>query len=101
MQSKVYPTLARIALDILPIPASSVSVERLFSRCKQVSTDCRSRLGPELFEWLQCLSHYWRKDIVDYARSNSAEVEEVELLDYEFMYVVEAMFREDEDDLLT
>lgn len=92
----MYPTLARLALDILPIPASSVSVERQFSRAAEVSTDRRSRLGPDLFEWLECLNNHWRHDIVDLARLNSAEIEEVELLDYAFMYQVEEMWGEDE-----
>ena len=71
-----------MALDILPIPASSVAVERLFSRAKQVSTDRHSRIGADLFEWLQCLSHHWCGSIVDYANVNSATVEEVVLDDF-------------------
>ncbi|CCO32612.1 hypothetical protein BN14_06675 [Rhizoctonia solani AG-1 IB] len=36
------PVLSRIARDILAVPATSVSVERLFSRCKLVMNDYRN-----------------------------------------------------------
>ncbi|CCO37231.1 hypothetical protein BN14_11386 [Rhizoctonia solani AG-1 IB] len=36
------PVLSRIARDILAIPATSVSVERLFSQCKLVMSDYRN-----------------------------------------------------------
>ncbi|OJT02272.1 Zinc finger BED domain-containing protein RICESLEEPER 2 [Trametes pubescens] len=95
----VYPTLARMALDILPIPASSVAVERLFSRASQVATDRRSRLGPDVFEWIECLNHYWRPQIVDFARCNSQQVEDVDLSEYAVFYEVEELYAEDEQDL--
>ncbi|EIW57565.1 hATC-domain-containing protein, partial [Trametes versicolor FP-101664 SS1] len=97
--AKIYPTLARMALDILPIPASSVAVERLFSHAKQVSTDRRSRLGPDLFKWLECLSHHWRPQIVDYARLNSQEIEDIDLLEYTGFYEVEELLQDDELDV--
>ncbi|EKM48247.1 uncharacterized protein PHACADRAFT_70898, partial [Phanerochaete carnosa HHB-10118-sp] len=53
-----YPTLARMALDILGIPASSVSCERLFSRAKLVNTDRRSSLGSDIFEALEALNFH-------------------------------------------
>ncbi|OJT06528.1 Zinc finger BED domain-containing protein RICESLEEPER 2 [Trametes pubescens] len=93
----VYPTLARMALDILPIPASSVAVERLFSRAREVSTDRRSRLGPDLFEWLECLHHFWRSQIVDFARINSEQVEDVDLMEFSAFYEVEELFDDDND----
>nr|VWO96606.1 C2H2-type domain-containing protein [Ganoderma boninense] len=92
--SYLYPTLARMALDILPIPASSVAVERLFSRAKEVSTDRRSRIGADLFEWLECLSHHWRPTIVDYAKVNSAAVEEVDLDDFVSYYEVDELWND-------
>lgn len=68
-----------MALDILPIPASSVSVERLFSRAKLVATDQRARLGSKTFESMECLNYKWSREMVDYARLNTAAAEEVEL----------------------
>ncbi len=54
----MYPTLARIALDVLPCQASSVPCERLF------------------------MKFAWRQNIVDLAAWNSAQVEEVGLEEY-------------------
>ena len=81
-----------MALDVLPIPVSSVAVKRLFSRAKQVGTDRCSRIGADLFEWLECLSHHWRPTIVDYAKANSAVVEEVLLDDFVAYYEVDELF---------
>jgi hypothetical protein len=51
----LFPTLARIALDILPCQASSVPCERLFSASKQTADLCRSSLGAKRFEELQIM----------------------------------------------
>jgi hAT family C-terminal dimerisation region len=80
--TKVYPTLARIALDILPVQASSVPCERLFSAGKLVASDRRSRLGAERFEELQMLKFNWRQSLVDLAAWNSDQVEEYDLAQY-------------------
>lgn len=66
-----------MALDILPIPATSVPCERLFSRCKEASDDRRSRIDPATFEYMACLNNHWRSTLVDYARMNEEEMEEV------------------------
>ncbi|KAF5383745.1 hypothetical protein D9615_003755 [Tricholomella constricta] len=75
--AKVYPTLARIALDVLPSQASSVPCERVFSSSKLTATDRRARLKAEVFEELQVLKAVWRATTIDLARHNSEEVEEV------------------------
>lgn len=77
-----FPTLARISLDILPIQASSVPCERLFSSAKEITTDKRSRLGPVRFEQLQMLKHHWRGGIIDLALWNLGHQEQM-------VYVVE------------
>jgi hypothetical protein len=78
----LYPTLARIALDILPCQASSVPCERLFSASKQSADDRRASLGAKRFEELQVMKFTWRRNIADLAKWNSEEVEEVGLDDY-------------------
>lgn len=72
-----------MALDILPIQASSVPCERLFSSSKQVATDRRSRLGSDRFEELLIMKSAWRGTISDWAVSNSENIEEVDLVEYE------------------
>ena len=78
---KLYPILGRIALDILPIPASSVPCERLFSAAKEIADNHRARLGQKKFEELQVMKSAWRNDIQDLTTWNSAFVEEVDQLD--------------------
>ncbi|TFK79492.1 hypothetical protein K466DRAFT_505448, partial [Polyporus arcularius HHB13444] len=58
-----YPTVGQISPNVMAIPSSSVEVEELFSRGKQVSTDCRSCLGADTFEELQTLNCHLRVKI--------------------------------------
>lgn len=97
--AREFPTLARIALDILPIQASSVPCERLFSAAKEIATDKRSRLGPTRFEQLQMLKHAWKKDIVDLALWNLGQEEDIVYVldDFEELCLLdEAMKKDDE-----
>ena len=81
----MYPTLARIALDVLPSQASSVPCERVFSSSKLTATDRRARLKATTFEELQILKAAWRSDAVNFSRVNSDIVEEVTDHDFEDM----------------
>jgi hypothetical protein len=72
--AKLYPTLARIALDILPSQASSVPCERVFSGSKLTATDRRARLKAEIFEQLQVLKGVLRSQVVDFAELSSREM---------------------------
>lgn len=63
--------------------------ERLFSAGAEVATDRRSRLGAERFEELQVMKHAWRKNVVNQAAFNSAEIfleefRELQQMDEEF-----------------
>jgi hypothetical protein len=73
----IYPTLARIALDVLPSQASSVPCERLFSGTKQVATDRRAHLGPVVFEELTIMKSTWGPELCNVAAWNAMQVEEV------------------------
>src|SRR5229473_4397017 len=86
----LFPTLAWIALDILPCQVSSVPCERLFSASKQTADLCQLSLGSKQFEELQIMKFVWRKKILDNAEQNWAWVEEVQLGEYsEFLEVDE------------
>jgi len=81
--AKILPTLARMALNVLPCQASVT--------CKLPATYCCTRLGFELFEKLQIMKHVWHPDVVNYDRVNSEEVYEVQgsLQEYEALLAEE------------
>jgi hypothetical protein len=56
-----YPHIFRLAMDIIPIQASSVACERVFSSGKQTMTPRRSRISAKLMEALQILKFSIRK----------------------------------------
>lgn len=58
MSVATYPILARMARDILAIPASTVASESAFSSGERVINDYRSRLTSETVEALICLQDW-------------------------------------------
>ena len=78
-----FPTLARIALDVLPAQASSVPCKRLFSGTKQIATDHRASLGPVIFEEIVVMKSAWGPDLYDLAAWNESQVEDVDFFDFE------------------
>ena len=61
-----FPTLFGIALDYLPIQASSVPGERVFSSAKETDTQKRNRIHPVLMEALQTLKFSFKKEQFDF-----------------------------------
>ncbi|KZT63196.1 hypothetical protein DAEQUDRAFT_680779, partial [Daedalea quercina L-15889] len=57
LHEDIFPTLYQIALDVLPVQASAVPSERVFSASKETDTDRRSNIDVELFEMLQVLKY--------------------------------------------
>src|SRR5229473_6556462 len=57
-----FPTLFGIALDYLPIQASSVPCERVFSSAKETDTLKHNRIHPVLMEALQTLKFSLKKE---------------------------------------
>jgi hypothetical protein len=101
MHWAVYPTLSWIALDVLPVQASSVSCERLFSGGGEIADDCRSRLGAERFEQLQMLKFDWQDTISDHALENSERVDVVDMDEFEEMLKADIACVEWDPDELT
>lgn len=50
-----FPTLARVAAKVLIIPATSVAVERLFSKVKQLVTPQRASLSAERIDQIMLI----------------------------------------------
>ncbi|KAG8714018.1 hypothetical protein FRC11_010156 [Ceratobasidium sp. 423] len=59
--SELLPLIHRMAVDVLPAQASSVSSERVFSSSKLTYTRERNRISSELVEVLQVIKHSVRQ----------------------------------------
>ncbi|XP_037451414.1 zinc finger BED domain-containing protein RICESLEEPER 2-like [Triticum dicoccoides] len=59
-----YPTLQKIAHDILPIPVTSVASESAFSTSARLLSSHRSRLVPSMAEALMCMQAWSRADMI-------------------------------------
>jgi hypothetical protein len=63
-----YPTIFRMAMDYLPIQASAVPCERVFSSSAETDTKKRNRISPILMEALQMLKFHLKKERLDFTR---------------------------------
>jgi hypothetical protein len=61
-----HPTIFAIAMDYLPIQASSVPCERVFSSSAEMDTRRRNRISPDLMEALQVLKFHLKKERLDF-----------------------------------
>ncbi|KZT51672.1 hATC-domain-containing protein, partial [Calocera cornea HHB12733] len=61
-----FPTFYKMAMDYLPIQASAVPSERVFSSSKETDTKRRNRLSPALMEALQLLKYLLKKERLDF-----------------------------------
>jgi hypothetical protein len=57
-----YPSLARMAFDILSIPAMSAECERVFSSAKILLSDRRARMKEDIIEASECLRAWVRAE---------------------------------------
>jgi hypothetical protein len=72
-----YPSLSKVALDILSIPVSSCECERLFSELGDLLEPRRRRLGPQLLAVIQCVRGWQRAGL----GGDDEEVEEEAAVD--------------------
>lgn len=80
MNSSVYPVLFRMALDYLPIQASAVPCERVFSSSAETDTNRRNRIEPQLMEALQMLKFLLKKRRLEFGQDWTVTDEELEEL---------------------
>jgi hypothetical protein len=62
----MFPTIFTIAMDYLPVQASSVPCERVFSSSSETDTKRRNRISPPLMEALQMLKFFIKKARLDF-----------------------------------
>jgi len=61
-----YPTLFAIMMDYLPIQATSVPCEHIFSLAKETDTTKQNRMSPMLMEALQLLKFSLKKQHLNF-----------------------------------
>jgi hypothetical protein len=61
-----FPTLFAIAMDYLPIQATSIPCERVFSLARETDTAKRNRISPVLMEVLQLLKFSPKKQCLNF-----------------------------------
>ncbi|XBH62671.1 hypothetical protein VPH35_116838 [Triticum aestivum] len=59
-----YPTLQKIAHDILPIPITSMASESVFNTSGRLLSVHRNRLTPSMVEALMCMQAWSRADML-------------------------------------
>ncbi|KDQ06613.1 hypothetical protein BOTBODRAFT_91089, partial [Botryobasidium botryosum FD-172 SS1] len=67
--ARTYPILYNIALDVLPMQASAVPCERVFSSSKETCTPRRNQLSPVLLEALQMLKFIFKQERLNFTES--------------------------------
>ncbi|KII92967.1 hypothetical protein PLICRDRAFT_103273 [Plicaturopsis crispa FD-325 SS-3] len=79
--------------NIMPVQASAVPCERVFSSSKATDTDQRNSLSPVMMEMLQILKYSARSDRLDFANEWSAKEEELWVLDIDPSVLQDIMSR--------
>ena len=71
---KVFPTVARMARDILAIPLSGVGVERVFNMARDVCHYRRSRLHAEQIRQIMLIKHGDQDHMLDKVLDSAEEL---------------------------
>lgn len=66
LNERELPLLFSVAMDVLPVQASAVPCERVFSSSKETTTLRRSRLSAGLMEMLQVLKYAFKHDRLNF-----------------------------------
>ncbi|KAJ6463696.1 hypothetical protein C8R47DRAFT_992438, partial [Mycena vitilis] len=76
-----FTTLYKVALDVLPVQASAVPCERVFSSSKETDALRRGNLSPAVMEMLQILKFIYRKGRISFVDGLVATEEELSVID--------------------
>ncbi|CUA67878.1 hypothetical protein RSOLAG22IIIB_07571 [Rhizoctonia solani] len=79
-----YPLLYRIAMDVLPVQASSVSSERVFSSSKLTCTSERNRISTKTMEAFQVLKHSLYRRRREVAEPRAAQSRALDFVVHQF-----------------
>lgn len=82
----MFPTVFAIALDYLPIQASAVPCEHMFSSSSETDTQKQNCLSPVLMEALQIIKFMLKKDRLNFTKGWAASQRDME---YEVLRDVE------------
>jgi hypothetical protein len=66
MREHEFPNLFKVAMDIIPVQATSVPSECIFSSAGCTMSNDRNRITPEHFEILQIYKYYLRSKQVSF-----------------------------------
>ncbi|KAJ3816729.1 hypothetical protein F5878DRAFT_497313, partial [Lentinula raphanica] len=69
--------LFRLALDVLPVQASAVPCEQVFSSSKETNMDRRSQMSSMLMEVLQVLKSLYHSERLNFIKSWVAKSSEM------------------------
>ncbi|CAE6436518.1 unnamed protein product [Rhizoctonia solani] len=69
----VFPLLYQIAMNVLPVQASSVSSERAFSSSKMTCTRERNNISADHMEYLQVLKHALHRRQTDHSNHQTLD----------------------------
>jgi hypothetical protein len=93
-----FPTLFAMAMDFLPIQATSVPCERVFSSSAETDTKKRNRMSPLMMEALQMLKFHLKKERLNFTRGWVTK--EHELVDYDAVVDLKSLLEGKFDDRL-
>jgi hypothetical protein len=75
-----YPNLARFAIDMMTILASSCDCERMFSALGDLLEPKRRAIGPELLAAIQLVRWWWRAGFKLPPKGSDTEVTDEQLV---------------------
>ncbi|KAJ7433862.1 hypothetical protein FB451DRAFT_1026617, partial [Mycena latifolia] len=76
-----FSSLFRVAMDVLPVQASAVPCERVFSSSKETDALRRGNLSPTVMEMLQILKFIYRSGRISFTDGWVATEEELSVID--------------------